>query len=139
MSAMDAPKRILIADDDPCIVGVLRDFFEQTPTKYIVADVSNGNDALDSARRGVPDLVLLDIKLPGMDGVSVLRELLAIDRRTAVIMLTGAQASAAADALRLGAFAYIPKPFDLSYLETVVSLALDCRRAPSGRAGGDAA
>ena len=77
-----------------------------------------------------PDLVLLDINMPGMNGLEVMKH---IDRQIAVIMITGNVDSAPAEALKLGAFAYIPKPFDLAYVEQLVPLALMRRRPPKAR------
>ncbi len=124
------PKKILIVDDDPEVVEVLSRFFERTPDEYVVQAVTNGEDALAALMMNTPDLVLLDINMPGMSGIEVMRH---IDRQIAVIMVTGNVDSAPAEALKLGAFAYIPKPFDLSYVEQLVPLALMRRRTPKAR------
>jgi DNA-binding NtrC family response regulator len=123
-----APKRILIVDDDPEVVEVLRCFFERTPEDYTVQTAMNGKDALAALLLRTPDLVLLDINMPGMSGLEVMKH---IDHHVAVIMVTGNVDSTPAEALKLGAFAYIPKPFDLAYVEQLVPLALMRRRTPS--------
>jgi CheY-like chemotaxis protein len=125
------PKRILIVDDDPEVVEVLTRFFERTPADYEVQAVTNGEDALAALLLRAPDLVLLDINMPGMSGLEVMKH---IDRHIAVIMITGNVDEAPAEALKLGAFAYIPKPFDLAYVEQLVPLALMRRRVPKVRA-----
>jgi CheY-like chemotaxis protein len=122
-----SPKKILIVDDDPDVVEVLRRFFEKTPQQYVVQAVSNGEDALASLLLDAPDLVLLDINMPGMNGIEVMKH---IDRAIPVMMVTGNIDSAPAEALKQGAFAYIPKPFDLTYVEQLVPLALTRRRPP---------
>ena len=125
-----APKKILIVDDDAEVVEVLTRFFQKEPTEYDVQAVTNGEDALASLVIRTPDLVLLDINMPGMNGLEVMKH---IDRQIAVIMVTGNVDSAPAEALKLGAFAYIPKPFDLAYVEQLVPLALMRRRPPKAR------
>ena len=128
MTAATAPKKILIVDDEPGVVDVLREFFERSPEKYAVQTASNGQEALAAVRRDVPNLVLLDIDMPGMDGVTALKQILTIDTGIAVMMITGNADAAPAEALRLGAFAYLPKPVNFTYLEQFVPLALLRRR-----------
>ena len=123
----NGPKKILIVDDDPEVVEVLSRFFQKTPEDYAVQTATNGEDALAALMLSVPDLVLLDINMPGMNGIEVMKH---IDRQIAVIMVTGNVDEAPAEALKLGAFAYIPKPFDLTYVEQLVPLALMRRRIP---------
>ena len=120
-------KKILIADDDPEVVEVLRRFFEKTPEHYAVRTVTNGEDAIAALTLETPDLVMLDINMPGADGIEVLKH---IDRSIPVMIVSGNVDSTPSEALKYGAFAYIPKPFDLSYVETLVPLALTQRRAP---------
>ena len=137
VAIVDAPapshgaKRILVVDDDPEVVEVLSRFFEKTPEDYEVQAVTNGEDALAALMLRAPDLVLLDINMPGMSGLEVMKH---IDRKIAVIMITGNVDEAPAEALKLGAFAYIPKPFDLAYVEQLVPLALMRRRIPKAHA-----
>src|SRR5438309_6998146 len=72
-----------------------------------------------------PDLVLLDILMPGMNGIEVLKRIRSINPTTKVIMVTGnADLRLAREALELGAVAYVDKPFDLAYLKRVVAMAL---------------
>lgn len=123
----DARKKILIVDDDPEIVEVLRRFLEKTPPGYRVEVVTNGEDAVAALLLEAPDLVLLDITMPGMTGLEVLKH---IDRKIPVMVVSGNTDSAPAEALKQGAFAYIPKPFDFAYVEQLVPLALTQRRPP---------
>ncbi len=124
----DAPKRILIVDDDPEIVEVLRRLLGKIPhQKYVIQAVTNGEDAVASLVLEAPDLVLLDINMPGMDGIEVLKH---IDRSIPVMIVSANTEGAPAQALKYGAFAYIPKPFDFTYVEQLVPLALTRRRAP---------
>jgi CheY-like chemotaxis protein len=128
--AAHASKKILIVDDDPDVVEVLRRLLEKLPFEYVVQTVSNGEDAIAALVVEAPDLVLLDINMPGMNGIEVLKH---IDRSIPVMVVSATTGSAPAEALKHGAFAYIPKPFDFVYVEQLVPLALTQRRAPKAR------
>ena len=118
-----AKKRILIVDDEPLIIEVLSEHFKDT---YEVETAMNGTDALAAVVRQRPDLMLLDINMPRMNGVEVLKDVKKIDDSIAVIMVTAnEQVSLAADALKSGAFGYVPKPFDFRYLDHMVATIFD--------------
>ena len=123
----DGRKKILIVDDDPEVVEVLRRFLEKSPQGYVVEVASNGEDAVAALVLEAPDLVLLDLNMPRMNGVEVLRH---VDRHIPVMIVSGNTDSMPAEALKLGAFAYIPKPVDFNYVEQLVPLALTQRRPP---------
>lgn len=115
-------KRVLIVDDEAQITSMLRSFFQGD--KYVVETASNGADALRLLQKNRPDLVLLDITMPEMDGIETLRQIRALDRKIPVIMVTGtSDVSAAGKALAQGALAYIPKPFDFTYLDHLTAVA----------------
>ncbi len=121
-------KRLLIVDDEPLIVEVLSEHFKTT---YEIDTASNGADALTAVLRARPDLVLLDINMPRMNGVEVLKDIKKIDESIPVIMVTAnEQVSLAADALKTGAFGYVPKPFDFRYLDHIIATIFD-RQRPS--------
>jgi DNA-binding NtrC family response regulator len=116
-------KRILVVDDEPLIVEVLSEHFK---TAYDVETAPNGTDALAAVLRTRPDVVLLDINMPGMNGVEVLKDIKKIDPSIAVIMVTAnEQIALAADALKSGAFGYVPKPFDFRYLDHMIAAIFD--------------
>ena len=121
-------KRLLIVDDEPLIVEVLTEHFK---TAYEIDTASNGADALTAVLRARPDLVLLDINMPRMNGVEVLKDIKKIDESIPVIMVTAnEQVALAADALKTGAFGYVPKPFDFRYLDHIIATIFD-RQRPS--------
>jgi DNA-binding NtrC family response regulator len=123
-------KRILIVDDEPLIREVLSEHFKAA---YDVETAMNGTDALAAVVRQRPDLMLLDINMPRMNGVEVLKDVKKIDDSIAVIMVTAnEQVSLAAEALRSGAFGYVPKPFDFRYMDHMVATIFDAP-APRGR------
>ena len=120
------PKEILIVDDEPSIVVPIQFLMEQQGYSVLVAE--NGHDALDIIYKYVPDLVLLDIMLPGIDGYEVC-EIVRLNpklRRVKVIFLTAkGREVEIAKGLALGADAYITKPFSNAELVAKVKMVLD--------------
>ncbi|SRR6266508_402249 len=125
----DTPRRrLLVVDDEPLILEVLTEHFKGD---YDVETALNGADALGAILRSRPDVVMLDINMPRMNGVQVLKDIKQIDDSIAVIMVTAnEQVATAAEALRSGAFGYVPKPFDFRYLDHMLATILD--RLPRG-------
>jgi two-component system response regulator MprA len=118
--------RILVVDDEPRVAGLLRDALVELG--YGAEIALNGPDALARILVYEPDIVLLDVLMPGMSGVEVLERLRCDHPAVAVIMVTANQDEAAARAmLARGAFDYVPKPFDLRVIERVVCAAVGAR------------
>lgn len=120
-------RRILIADDEPAIRDILVECVKQSKhgQEYAVTTASDGSDALQAIKRERPDLVLLDHNMPGLTGLEVLRQIHQIDPGIRVVMITGTMNDGdAAEALKMGAFSYVPKPFDLQYIDALIALAL---------------
>jgi DNA-binding response OmpR family regulator len=108
--------RVLVVDDEPEIVSLLQEFL--TLKGYTVSTAADGPDALRMVKAERPHVVLLDIRLPTMNGLEVLRQLRTIDREVGVIMVTGVHLEETGRAaLQLGARDYLTKPIDLQYLE----------------------
>ena len=127
-SGMVHARRVLIADDEESVRQLLAAFFEKTYADrgYVVETVADGTAAIEAVRRSPPALVLLDIEMPGVDGVTVLRTIRALQPRVPVIMVTATESRrTAADVMALGAFSYMPKPIRLTYLEHIVGALLD--------------
>jgi DNA-binding NtrC family response regulator len=102
---------ILIVDDNEDLRNTLSDIIQSDG--YIVIDAGDGSIALKQVKSAVPDLVLLDMRLPGMDGLKILEEVKKIDKSIIVIMLTAyGDVKGAVNAMKLGAFDYLTKPFD---------------------------
>jgi len=111
--------KILVVDDEIEVVRVLKDFL--TAKGYDVYTALNGARALELVNEVKPDIVLLDIIMPGMGGIDTLKEIKKIDPSTAVIMVTAVIDEELANrAVKLGAFDYITKPINIDYLETCV-------------------
>lgn len=107
--------RLLIVEDDDDLRAVLADAL--TAAGYYVAGQDSGADALDSVRAQRPQLIVLDVMMPGLDGIQVLAELRAVGYTMPVIMITGMPLT---DARLDGASAVLQKPFDLEdFLATV--------------------
>ena len=120
---MSRPRRVLIVDDDTSIVELLQQYFESSGHHVEIA--LHGGDALTLIQHDPPDVVLLDIAMPGLDGVQVLQRILALEAAPPVIIVTGHEEGALSEQTRaLGAFDYITKPFDLSRLSRAVDAAL---------------
>ena len=116
--------KILIVDDESMTCFLLREYFEE---RYHVETAFNGHEALRQVKEFQPDCILLDIRMPGMDGIMVLKEARPSHPELKVIMMTAIGcADVARECLRLGAFAYTMKPIDLDALESQVQSALTC-------------
>lgn len=112
-------RKILVVDDEGDICDFVKNFLRERG--YEVLTASNGEDAINIARREAPELILLDIKMKGMDGIAALKHLKEINRKQKIIMVTALEDQDKMDeASRLGACDYITKPLMLDYLENVV-------------------
>lgn len=114
---------VLVADDDTAILNVLTRFLGDQGYKVIAAGDGLTAERLALERR--PDIILLDIYMPGKDGVEVLKTVLADNPGAGVIMITGNDdIEVAKDCLRLGAFDYLPKPVNLEALQARIAARL---------------
>jgi DNA-binding NtrC family response regulator len=117
---------ILVVDDEQLIRWSLAQRLRSEG--YQVVEAATGRDALDRVRDGV-DLVLLDYKLPDIDGVTVLREIKEHDADVLVILLTAyATVDTAVEAMKIGAYHFANKPFDLDDVARLVEKALETTR-----------
>jgi DNA-binding NtrC family response regulator len=117
---------ILVVDDEPLIRWSLAERFKSEG--YEVLEADTGAAALEKLGEGV-DLVLLDYRLPDTDGVTVLRKIKEIDPDTLVILLTAyASVDTAVEAMKLGAFHFANKPFNLDEVSANVERALETTR-----------
>jgi hypothetical protein len=122
---MSSP-RILVADDEPALLRLLE--FVLGRRGYVIHGVSNGNAAVELLASNPPDLAILDVMMPGLDGYEVLKFIRSDEALASipVVMLTArAQLDDIQRGLSLGADAYLAKPFDpeelLSVVESMVS------------------
>ena len=113
--------KVLVVDDEPEVRLVLIEFLSSRG--YDVTAASGGAEAVAIVETMKPDLVLLDVAMPDMDGLETLKRIVAIEPALAVIMVTAnADIGITSKLLALGAVDYVPKPFDLDYLDQAVSI-----------------
>lgn len=123
--------RILVVDDNPDLVNILTTSLREEG--YRVLGALTSNEGLRLAILSRPELVLLDIMLPGMNGVDMLKRIRSLNPSARVIMLSGnTDPLLAREALELGALAYVDKPFNCDYLKRVIAMALRPESASPG-------
>lgn len=116
-------EKVLIVDDDEGLVHFLRRFLSKEG--YAVESCTRGEQALDVAGRESLDLILLDYKMSGMNGLDTLRELRRLQVKTPVIIMTAyGTTDTAIEAMKRGAYDYLPKPFEREELKRLVADAL---------------
>jgi two-component system nitrogen regulation response regulator NtrX len=128
-----AGEHILIVDDEPAIQSALRGVFEDEG--YRVTAVGSGAEAIGVAADEAPDVVFLDIWMPGLDGLETLAEIKRVRPELAVVMISGhATIETAVKATRLGAYDFIEKPLSLETTLVTVTRALEHTRLESENA-----
>jgi DNA-binding NtrC family response regulator len=114
---------VLVIDDDELFVASLLDFL--SAKNFKVSSARTGKEGMNIFERNQPALVLLDQKLPDMEGIEVCRKILEMDPRSKVIFVTAyATVRCAVDAIKAGAFNYLSKPFELDELLMIMDLAV---------------
>jgi AmiR/NasT family two-component response regulator len=115
--------RVVVAEDEAIIRLDLKEILEEEGYE-VVGETGRGDEAVDLVRKLDPDLAILDIKMPGMDGLSAAREITG-ERRAAVLILTAfSQRSLIEEARDAGVLAYLVKPFQTSELIPAIEVAL---------------
>lgn len=117
-------KKMLVVDDEREICDFLKAFFEERD--FDVCTANSGEAALREIEKAKPQVVLLDVHMPGMDGMNALRQIKAKYPNIKVIMVTALETrDKIEEAIRLGADNYITKPLSLEYLEKDVREKID--------------
>lgn len=125
MKSLKMPK-VLVVDDELGIQESLKMILKED---YNVFIAPSGEEAFKVLGEESPDLILLDVLLPGIGGIEVLKKVRALNPQTQVIMVTGqGKLKTAVEAIKLGAFDYIHKPFDIDELRLIVKKAIEKRR-----------
>lgn len=120
-------QRILLVDDDPNISHLVRLYLEKEG--FDVTEAARGDEALEAFRRETPALVLLDVMLPGMDGLQVLKEIRKTSKVPVIMLTARDETFDKVLGLELGADDYVTKPFETKELVARVKAVL--RRAPA--------
>ncbi|WP_020618510.1 response regulator [Paenibacillus daejeonensis] len=116
-------KKVLIVDDQNGIRVLLVEVFSSEG--YLTYQASNGKLALEIVKEESPHLVLLDMKIPGMDGLEILKHIKAINREIKVIMMTAyGELDMIKEATDLGALMHFTKPFDIDEMRMAVNMQL---------------
>ncbi len=124
---MMRPGKILVVDDDPEVRMATRDFLSSKGYEVSVAE--GGREALRLLAASPADVVLLDVAMPDMDGMETLKRIVSAHPKVPVIMVTAnADIEITSKVLHLGAADYVPKPFDLDYLDQAISIQLSVGR-----------
>ncbi len=119
---------VLVVDDEQVVCDLLHEYLSERG--YLCTIALNGSDALANLGKQDFDVVMLDIKLPGMSGMGVLREIRLNHSNTATIMITGViDVDTTVEAMKLGAADYIVKPLDLDRVDTSIRTALQTKQA----------
>lgn len=112
-------KKILIVDDIKETCNTLEEILAEEG--YHTFSALTGRTALNTVKKKKPDVVLLDIKMPKMGGIEVLKQIKKIDKDVVVVMITAYGAlDTAKEAMRLGAYDYVSKPFDLKFIKAII-------------------
>jgi DNA-binding response OmpR family regulator len=119
--------KILVVDDEPEVRKLMEHFL--TDRGYQVRLAANGREGLAAINSFAPDVVLLDMHMPEMDGLETLKELAVRAPGLPVIMVTvNEDVQTTSQLLQLGAADYVPKPFNLDYLEQAINIQLSAAR-----------
>ncbi|NNF64734.1 MAG: response regulator transcription factor [Acidimicrobiia bacterium] len=105
----DVSRRVLVVDDEPMVREVVTAYLKREG--FVVSEAADGQEALDSLRRSTPDLIVLDVMLPKVDGFSVLNHLRKLNDVPVILLTARAEESDRVLGLELGADDYVVKPF----------------------------
>ena len=128
-----ATRRVLIVDDEAEVRSALADIlramrYEDT---LEVVEASDGQEGLNAVLARRPDMILLDLQMPRVSGLALLKQIHEVDRRLPIVVITATRdTKMAAEALGEGAVAYLPKPFDPRHVEMLVATYLDATKRP---------
>jgi len=124
MSNLAAQVKLLVVDDDPKIRWVLRQGLEDDT--YAVLEAGDGHAALDAFEKHRPDLILMDVKMPGMDGLEAMTHIRKLDNHVPVIVLSAyPDAKIIVEAMKNGAVDFLIKPFDIDVVKLVIQKTLE--------------
>ncbi len=117
-----AQRTILVADDDASIRSLLKQLLADEG--YSVAEAATGSEVVEQVKGTTPDLVIMDVRMPELDGIEALQKVKSLSPQTAVLIMTAfGTSNAAIKAMELGAFDYITKPFELDKISHTVKRA----------------
>lgn len=114
---------LLVVDDETDALYSFRRVFEKSD--YRILEARSGREAIKIAESGEPDVILMDLRMPGLDGLAALKQIRSTDPRTPVILMTAySSTQGTIEAMKAGAFDYVLKPFDVDRIRAVVQAAV---------------
>jgi DNA-binding response OmpR family regulator len=125
----DAERRVLVVDDEPHLVNAIQLYLEDEG--FVVLTAVDGKQALTRLREQLPDVVVLDVNMPGMDGFETLREIRKVSRVPVVMLTVKGDESDKVTGLQLGADDYVTKPFSQRELTERIRAVLRRAEAPA--------
>jgi two-component system KDP operon response regulator KdpE len=128
MAAASVERRVLIVDDEPNLVDAVRLYLEMEG--YVILTAMSGQEALAKLRELLPDLVILEVMMPGMDGFETLREIRKVSNVPVIMLTARGEEDDKVRGLRLGADDYVAKPFSQRELSSRVQAVLRRAEAP---------
>lgn len=122
-----APEKILVIDDEPDIGWIFSKVLAEEGYQVLVS--VDGEEGISKIKKEHPDVVILDLKLPGRDGIEILREIRRFDKDILVIMLTAYETiNSAVESMKLGAYDYLSKPINIDKIKSVLENALSTKK-----------
>lgn len=116
--------KIMIIDDEASICELLTKLYKEAG--YETAFSTDPLQAIEMIKNSRPDCVVMDIKMPKMDGIELLSQLKMIDKGLGVIMMTAyGDLETAMESMKLGAYDYVTKPFDLDFIKTLTAKCIE--------------
>lgn len=132
MDLSDQKLQILIVDDEDELRRSLRSFFESHLNEFIISEARDGEEAIQTFKTTVFDLVLMDVRMPKVSGLEALSEIKKLNPRTFVVIITAhGNLKEAVEAIKLGAYDYIEKPVEPEKLATMVKKAFETQQMVS--------
>ncbi len=128
---MSGYKRILVVDDEEQVVFVLRNSLQKLGSMYEIVTANSGQEALEKVRNGSFDLLITDLRMPGIDGISLTEAVRETDPDTKVIWIS-AYDHLATDANRLGVYRYVAKPLDVTEIRQIAREGLGIAEPQAG-------
>ncbi len=122
--ANDSPLKILVVDDEPVVRDFMRNLAAFIDKNSQVSALADGFEAMELAKKEAFDLVFLDVRMPKIDGLDLLRELKKINSRSSYVMITGyAVDDMLAEAHKEGILSALKKPFDVAQITALIEQA----------------
>ena len=119
--------RVMVADDSDAVRMVLKDILEIGHHK-MVAEATNGIETVEKFNEAKPDLLLLDLAMPKLDGLDTVKQIMATNPNAKIVMITASDnIKTMQECIKAGALAYVLKPFDFDQVLRIISKALDKR------------